>query len=118
MFVCVSSQFKHRADREQASQNMKKDIRQRRRTAAGILLSSKKDHLSQKIVWLKLFLVHMMVKASQKGFDEVTTAAEMLPAEWKICKISYDQQVSTVVLSVFLFPPSTIVTVVKITYGN
>lgn len=38
----------------------------------------------------------MLVKASQKGLDEVMTAAEMFPADWKICKISYGQKVSTV----------------------
>lgn len=63
----------------------------------------------------------MLVKASQKSLDQVMTAAEMLPAEWKICKISYNQQFlseQTSLTCFLLFPLSTNVTAVRITYGN
>lgn len=38
----------HSSNTEQAGLNMKEDIRQRRITAAGILLSSQQGHLSHK----------------------------------------------------------------------
>lgn len=49
--------------------------------------------------------------SSQQGLEEVMTAAEMLPVEWKIWEISYDQQLSTVQTSpacLFVFSFSTV----------